>query len=226
MPLSSDPCQAGQIGERPFDGDAASATDIAAWRYDERQRLRAERAALTPAMVANITGRITACLTEILAPLDASRLIIGASWPITGEPDLMPFLATLRQRGAILSLSACVKPPAAMRFRRWTPGAPLEHGLWNLPVPPASAGEVTPNLLIAPLLGWDGACNRLGFGTGYFDRTLADLTPRLFVIGVGLHSSRLSTIHPQPHDRRMDMIVTECGVEAGSPPLPSRIGPV
>lgn len=220
MPLSSDPCQAGQIGERPFTGDPASALDVAAWRHDERQRLRAERAELTPAMVASITDRITDHLARILAPLDPARLVIGASWPITGEPDLLPFLATLRQRGAVIALSVCVKPPEAMRFRRWSPGSVMEKGLWNLPVPPASAGEVVPNLLIAPLLGWDDACHRLGFGTGYFDRTLAH-TPEAFAIGVGLHSARLSTIHPLPHDRPLGLILSECGVEAGSPPLPS-----
>lgn len=226
MPLSSDPCQAARISEGPFTGDPASPLDVAAWRHAERQRLRAERKALTPAMAATITDRIATCLTEVLAPLDASHLIIGASWPIPGEPDLMPFLTTLHQRGAVLSLSSCVKPPAAMRFRRWTPGAPLERGLWNLPVPPASAGEVTPNLLIAPLLGWDDACHRLGFGTGYFDRTLADFDAPPFSIGVGLHSARLSTIHPLPHDKRLDLIVTERGIAAGSPPLPSRMGMV
>lgn len=177
-------------------------------------------------MLATITARITATLAELLAPLDAARLIIGAYWPITGEPDLMPFLASLRPRGAILSLSACVTPPEAMRFRRWTPGAVMERGLWNLPVPPAAAGEVTPNLLVAPVLGWDDACHRIGFGTGYFDRTLAQMHPPPFAIGVGLHSARLTTIRPLPHDRRMDLIVTERGVVAGNPPLPSRTGMV
>lgn len=218
MPLASDPCQADQIGERPFSGD------LAAWRYGERQRLRAERAALTPAMVENITRRIADHLAAILAPLDPARLVIGASWPITGEPDLIPFLAALRPKGAVIALSACVKPPAPMRFRRWAPGMALERGLWNLPTPPASAGEVLPNLLIAPLLGWDGDAHRLGFGTGYFDRTLAHLHPRPFAIGVGLHAARLSSIRPQPHDMRLDLIVTECGIEAGSPPLPSLTG--
>lgn len=226
MPLASDPCQADLVGERPFTGDPASALDVAAWRFDERQRLRAERVAVGPAMLSHITTRITETLAQMLAHLDLSRLVIGASWPISGEPDLTGFLATLRPHGAILSLSACVKPPEPMRFRRWSPGAVMERGLWNLPVPPESAGEVTPNLLIAPLLGWDGACHRLGFGTGYFDRTLAHLSPRPFAIGVGLHSARLSTIHPLPHDMALDAIVTECGIEAGSPPLPFRPGMV
>lgn len=220
MPIASDPCQAGQVGERPFDGDPASAPDVAAWRHDERQRLRAERCDLSPAMVENITARITGHLAQILAPLDPSRLIIGATWPITGEPDLIPFLATLHHRGATIALSVCVKPPEAMRFRRWSPGVAMEQGLWNLPVPPASAGEVAPNLVILPLLGWDSACNRLGFGTGYVDRTLAKY-PDVFAIGVGLHSAQLSTIHPLPHDRALNLIVTEQGVAAGSPPLPS-----
>lgn len=222
MPLASDPCQADCIGERPFAGDPASPVDVAAWRRGELQRLRSERADLTPAMVAQVSERVSAHLADILSPLDASRLIIGASWPISGEPDLLPFLATLRPRGAVLSLSVCAHPPEAMRFRRWTPGAVMERGLWNLPVPPPSAGEVTPTLLIAPLLGWDGDGHRLGFGSGYFDRTLSCLAPRPFAIGIGLHAARLATIHPQPHDRRFDLIVTECGIEAGSPPLPSR----
>lgn len=226
MPLSSNPCQADQIGERPFTGDPSDPLDVAAWRHDERQRLRAERTEMTPAMMANVTARITEALAQVLAPLDIARLVIGASWPITGEPDLLPFLATLRPRGAVLALSACVKPPEAMRFRRWTPGAVMERGLWNLPVPPASAGEVVPNLLIAPVLGWAGDGHRIGFGTGYFDRTLAAMDPRPFAIGVGLHAARLSTIHPLPHDRALDLILTECGIEAGSPPLPSRFGMV
>ncbi len=226
MPLSSDPCQAAQTGERPFRGDPASAVDVAAWRYDERQRLRIERKNLTRAMVTHVTDRIAACLADILATLDISRLVIGASWPITGEPDLLPFLSTLRPRGAVLSLSAYVKPPEPMRFRRLTSGAVMERGLWNLPVPPQSAGEVTPNLLVAPVLGWDETGHRIGFGTGYFDRTLAHLSPRPFAIGVGLQSARLSTIHPLPHDIRLDLILTECGIVAGSPPLPSRFGMV
>lgn len=215
MPLASDPCQAGHVGEGAFTGDLGAPADVAAWRQVERLRLRAERRLLTPAMAARNTARIVDHLEPILRSIGTTGLVIGASWPIRGEPNLMPFLATLR--GVTLSLAVCTDPPQAMRYRRWAPDATMQRGLWNLPVPLPSAGEVTPDLLLVPLLGWDDACHRLGFGTGYFDRTLAALRPAPFVIGIGLHAARLSTIHPQPHDRACSLILTECGVE---PPIP------
>ena len=64
---------------------------------------------------------------------------------------------------------------------------------------------------MAPLVGWTGERFRLGYGGGYFDRTLASLSPRPFTIGVGFQSARLATIYPQPHDIRLDAIVTEAG---------------
>lgn len=224
MPLSSDPCQADHIGERRFSGDPARAPDVAEWRQGERSRLRRERAALTPAMMENISERIMQTLRALIALLDPAHLTIGASYPVRGEADPLPLLVSLRKAGATLALSVCTDPPEPMRYRRWTEGADLEQGLWNLPVPPASAGEILPNLLLVPLLGWDVARHRLGFGTGYVDRTLAQ-GPRPFAIGFGLQSARLSTIHPLPHDRALDLIVTECGVQAGRPPVPSDLGP-
>ncbi|MBC2836917.1 5-formyltetrahydrofolate cyclo-ligase [Paragemmobacter straminiformis] len=225
MTLSSDPCQADHIGERPFAGDATSAADVSAWRQAERRRLRQERAGLTPSMLQNISERIIATLQDLLAPFDPATLTIGASWPVRGEPDPLPLLAHLRSQGATLGLSVCVDPPEAMRYRLWTAGTPLEPGLWNLPVPPAPSGEIRPNLVLVPLLGWDGDGHRLGFGTGYVDRTLAR-SPQVYAIGFGLQSARLSTIHPLPHDRALDLVVTECGIEAGRRPAPSGLGPV
>lgn len=224
MPLSSDPCQADHIGEHPFTGDPAHASEVADWRHGERRRLRRERAALSPAMISNISDRIMETLRALFAPLDLARLTIGASFPVRGEADPLPLLVSLRSAGATLALSACTDPPEPMRYRRWCEGAELEQGLWNLPVPPASAGEVVPNLVVIPLLGWDAACHRLGFGTGYVDRTLAQ-GARPYAIGIGLQSAQLSTIHPLPHDRALNLIVTECGVQAGRAPAPSDLGP-
>jgi 5-formyltetrahydrofolate cyclo-ligase len=68
--------------------------------------------------------------------------------------------------------------------------------------------------VLAPLVGFDAAKYRLGYGGGYFDRTLAVLQPRPFAIGIGFQFTRLATVHPQPHDLAMDAIVTEAGVFA------------
>ncbi len=101
---------------------------------------------------------------------------------------------------------------APLVFRRWTPEREMVRGDWNIPVPPPDASGLIPEIMLAPLVGWDGEGYRLGYGGGYFDRTLAALPPQRLVIGVGLEAARLATIYPQPHDIALDAIVTEMGL--------------
>ena len=89
-----------------------------------------------------------------------------------------------------------------------TPGEPMQSGLWGIQVP-ARRVVVPHDVMIAPLVGFDRERYRLGNGGGYFDRTLAALGQRPFVIGVGYASAELETIHPQAHDIPMDLILTE-----------------
>lgn len=223
MTVSSNPCQDGMQAPTPFAGDPAQPTDIARWRHAERNRLRSERLRLPSAVRDTVTRALAGHLAALLAGTDLNGRIIGAYWPIRGEPDLRPFLHSLRRGGAALALPVCETPVQPMRFRRWQPGQDMERGLAGIPVPPAASGEVTPDLMIVPLLGWDMDRFRLGFGAGYFDRTLAAMHPRPYCIGTGLQSARMATIRPQPHDIPMDLIVTEAGLQAGTPsrPLPS-----
>lgn len=86
----------------------------------------------------------------------------------------------------------------------------MVQGFWKIPVP-AERPEVVPDVALAPVVGWDAAGYRLGYGGGYFDRTLAALHPRAFAIGVGLEAARVETIFPQPHDIAMNAIVTKTG---------------
>jgi 5,10-methenyltetrahydrofolate synthetase len=72
----------------------------------------------------------------------------------------------------------------------------MVRGNWNIPVPPAGSREPSPNIALAPLVGWDPEGYRLGYGGGYFDRTLAALSPRPITIGVGFQAARLATIYP------------------------------
>ena len=106
--------------------------------------------------------------------------------------------------------SRCRSPLALgqpLVFREWHPHARLARGLWKIPYP-ADGAPVTPDIVIAPLVGFDGGCYRLGYGGGFFDRTLAALSPKALAIGVGYPSAALRTIYPQPHDVPMDWIVT------------------
>ena len=92
-------------------------------------------------------------------------------------------------------------------FREWWPGIRMP-GVWGIPVP-AEGDAVLPDVLVAPLVGFDAAGYRLGYGGGYYDRTLAALPDRPPAIGVGFEPSWMKTIHPQPHDIPMSLIVTE-----------------
>ncbi|HEY6918451.1 MAG TPA: 5-formyltetrahydrofolate cyclo-ligase, partial [Tabrizicola sp.] len=80
------------------------------------------------------------------------------------------------------------------------------------PVPPPDAPVLTPDIALAPLVGWTVEGYRLGYGGGYFDRTLAALSPRPFTIGIGFETACLPTIFPQPHDIPLDVILTETGI--------------
>jgi 5-formyltetrahydrofolate cyclo-ligase len=87
----------------------------------------------------------------------------------------------------------------------------MARGVWNIPIP-AERQVVPPGALLVPLVGFDSRGYRLGYGGGFYDRTLAALSPKPLAIGVGYEFGRLATIHPQPHDIPMDALVTEAGV--------------
>jgi len=188
--------------------DTVQARDVARWRKATRDRLLAERAALTvaarEAAARDVVGHIDALLGDV------SGLTISAWWPIKSELDLRFWLAGLAARGATAALPLVVEKSAPLRFRAWTPGTKMARGFWNIPVP-AEGDWITPDIALAPLVGFDGDGYRLGYGGGYFDRTLA-AHPGIRPIGVGLSSARLPTIFPQWHDRPMSAIVTEHGV--------------
>jgi len=199
--------------------DPASARDVARWRGAERARLAALREGLGQAGRARVSERIGAHLARGLAEVLADRgagpgTVLSGYWPIRSEPDMRPALAELRGRGVTIALPVVETRAAPLVFRRWAPGTKLVRGDWNIPVPPPDADLLTPDIALAPCLGWTSACYRLGWGGGYFDRTLAVLAPRPFTIGIALAAARLPTIHPQPHDIPLDLILTEDGVAA------------
>ena len=194
-----------------------SAPDIARWRKGERERLRAARMAFP---VADRRAAAAALLEHLRALLierfDGARgQVFSAYWPIKGEPDLRAIMADRHAAGAIVALPVVETKAAPLVFRRWTPETRMVRGDWNIPVPPHDAPAVTPAITLAPLVGWTEDGYRLGYGGGYFDRTLAALTPRPFVIGIGYQAARLETIVPQPPDIRLDLILTEAGVRGG-----------
>lgn len=215
--FSSPPCLAGEIAPDYFDPlgvNPQQARDVARWRKAERARLRAERALLSTGTRRNISASIMAGVLDILGDRHSERHeAIALYWPIKDEPDLRPLMTAIHGDGQRVALPVVEQNATPLVFREWTPETRMDRGVWNIPVPPRTARPVQPDIVLAPLLGWDGEGYRLGYGGGYFDRTLAALTPRPFCIGIGLAAARLSTIFPQPHDIPFDVILTEHGVE-------------
>jgi len=165
-----------------------------------------ERLAIARDDRARWDGLITALLEQALpAP---ERMRIGFYWPFKGEHDPRPLARSLRDGGARLCLPVVLEPARPLAFREWWPGMRLAPGVWNIPVP-AEGEWVQPEVVLAPLLGFDGAGYRLGYGGGYYDRTLAAMPAKPLAIGIGYELLRLETIHPQPHDVPMDLVVTE-----------------
>lgn len=136
---------------------------------------------------------------------------LAVCWPVRGEFDPRPLAGRLAAQGWTLSMPVVVVPAAPMAFHRWTPGDPLVPGVHGIPVP-ASAQPARPDVVLVPLVAFDDRCYRLGYGGGYFDRTLAALTPRPETVGVGFELGRVDSILPEAHDLPLDRIVTEAGV--------------
>ncbi|PWE33283.1 5-formyltetrahydrofolate cyclo-ligase [Maritimibacter sp. 55A14] len=181
--------------------DAAALRDVARWRKAERARLIAARQALPVADRQAADRRLAEELDRRLP--ESAGAVIALYWPFRGEPDLRGWAAARRDAGARLALPVVVEKAAPLIFRAWEPGMALERGIWNIPVPPADAPELRPDIVIAPVVGLGEGNFRLGYGGGYYDRTLAGLKAAgaaPHVIGVGYGIQVIDTIFPQPFD--------------------------
>lgn len=189
--------------------DPQTARDVARWRKAERERLIAARLAVPAEERRELAAEVAAELDQLIAP--GPGLTVSLYWPFRAELDLRDWMQRAAERGARVALPVVVAKGQPLVFREWRPGCRMERGVWNIPIP-AEGEEVVSNVTIAPLVGYDPACYRLGYGGGFFDRTLAALSPRPRVIGVGHPIAAIPTIHPQPHDIPMDAIVTGRGL--------------
>ena len=184
-------------------------TALKTWRKAERERLIAARVALAPATLDAWRRRMDITLERSFPGLARCRLAF--CWPIKGEYDARHLARTLRSRGALTALPVVVKPKSPLIFREWHPGVQMVVGPLDIPYP-AGSPEVVPEAVLLPMNGWDPQGYRLGYGGGFFDRTLASLAKRPLTIGVTYELAKLDTIHPQSWDIPMDYVVTERGV--------------
>lgn len=193
----------------PQPPSAEHSADPKVFRAALRREKLAARMALDPPAHAALAARIEAHLGALLLPLAPQTLAFCA--PMRGEFDARPLASLLLDRGWQAAMPVVVTAHAPMTFRRWTPTCAMDHDRYGIPIP--RAGDVlVPDVVLLPLLAFDAQGFRLGYGGGYFDRTLATMVPRPKAIGVGFELGRVADIRPQAHDIRLDAIVTETGV--------------
>ena len=187
----------------------AQRASILRWRKAERLRLIAARIEVPAEMRSRWTQRILARLDAL--PPDLEGKVVSFYWPLRGEPDLRPWLDVVLRRRATTALPVIVAKDAPLAFRTWRPGDKLVPGVWRIPEPEAGHDTI-PDVVLAPVVGFDARRFRLGYGGGYFDRTLAAFAIKPRVVGVGYALAEIPTIYPLAHDISMDLFVTEEGV--------------
>lgn len=176
-----------------------------------RRKLIGMRQALSASECERLSTLLRNHLRDDFPQLAGMR--VAFCWPVRNEPDLRPLIVawiTAGRPGFSALLPVVLDNGAALAFRAWSPTSRLVEDRHGIPTP--TEGEfLEPEALLLPVNGFDSAGYRIGYGGGYFDRTLAAMTPRPLAIGVGFELARVDSIHPEDHDQRLDAIVTEAG---------------
>ena len=137
--------------------------------------------------------------------------LVASYWPLRDELDTQPLMAALHGSGHGLALPVVIGPDQPLQFRLWQPGAPLHPAGFGALAPGPEAPSVTPTLILLPLLGFDDHGTRLGYGGGYYDRTLAALPASVRRIGLGFAAQKFASLPREDHDLPLEGIVTEAG---------------
>ncbi len=179
---------------------------------DEKRRLRAEAKRLRAASAAAADGAAEALRDRLLADLALPEgAVVSAYWPLGSELDPRPLMDALHGRGHPIALPVVAGPERPLVFRAWAPGDPLRAAAFNTREPGPDKPELSPRVLLVPLLAFDRTGYRLGYGGGFYDRTLAGLRARGPVLAVGLAyaGQEVAAVPRGANDRRLDWIATE-----------------
>lgn len=174
-----------------------------------RRQLQAERQSLVDRHQRSVH------LQEVLRVwlLGRPERSIGAYWPIKGEFDALPALFRWSEGHARrrIGLPVVDRETKQLRFRVWTPGCEMEEDAYGIPKP-KDTEELQPELLLVPCVGFGPRGMRLGYGGGFYDRTLAQLQPRPYTLGLGYAHGFIPWLKPEPHDVPLDAMLNEDGL--------------
>jgi 5-formyltetrahydrofolate cyclo-ligase len=180
-----------------------------------KNELRAAALARRDALSAEQRAAAACAIAARTPPLEiTSSTVVAGYAPIRSEIDPVPLMQSFAARGAALAMPAIAARNAALTFRRWTPGDALVRGVFGISEPPVTVAEVVPDIVLVPLAAFDRAGHRIGYGAGYYDRTLAQLRDRKPVIAIGLAFAvqEIPQVPALSHDVRLDYVLTEAGL--------------
>ncbi len=186
----------------------SEATDI----QTDKKRLRGEAFARREALTANTRTAAAEAIAARPFPLAVpAGTIVSGFMPMKTEIDPLPLMRKLEGRGVRLALPVLVGRGRPLVMRAWTFGEPLSEGVWGIREPEPEADEVAPDILLVPLLAFDRAGGRIGYGGGYYDRTIAALRAEKAVIAVGIAfaAQEVAQVPVGAGDARLDLVLTE-----------------
>jgi 5-formyltetrahydrofolate cyclo-ligase len=170
-------------------------------------RIDAERRRQTLARPGHAAA-LAAHATALALPPGA---VVAGYWPIKSEADPRALMAALSGLGHPLALPCVVRRAAPLLFRCWQDGDPLGRGAYGTSEPLSSAAPVMPSVLLVPLLAYDPAGYRLGYGGGYYDRTLA--AQPVLAVGIAYAGQEIPAVPHEAHDLRLNAVLSETGLK-------------
>lgn len=188
----------------------SDAVSIAAQKDALRARARAVRAALPAAARADAASRLADVFTTAFSFTPGT--MVSGYWPLGDELDPRPLLAALRRAGCLIALPVTGEKRSPLTFRLWNEGARLVPGRFGALTPEDDgAGDVAPDVVLTPLLAFDRGGGRLGYGGGYYDRTIGALreTKPVLALGLAYAAQETPAIPVGPYDRPLDAVATE-----------------
>jgi len=187
-------------------------TDVLKEKQQLRARLKAERAAYDAAHMREAADAVAELGLGFLAPLPTTAIVSGFA-PLPEEFRLWPLLRRLHAEGFGLALPVIIGKGKPLLFRSWQPGDATDAGVWGIAQPKADKVIVRPDVLLVPLLAFDAKGWRLGYGGGFFDRTLRALRAdkAIVAVGVAYAEQRLEAVPHLDYDQRLDWVLTPTG---------------
>jgi 5-formyltetrahydrofolate cyclo-ligase len=181
---------------------------LANLKDDFRRGALAQRDALSVEARTDAAEAIARAALPVELPPGA---VVAGYSPINSELDPYPLMHALADRGASLALPVIVARNQALIFRAWQPDEGLVRGPFGIFQPSSDAEDVDPDIVLVPLAAFDRAGHRIGYGRGYYDRTLQDLRAikKITVIGVAFAVQEIETVPRLPHDEQLDCVLTE-----------------